>query len=79
MLMSLYDHQDHQHNDRNFCIDILIILNASVSLRHIWSGSLIFKAVSDDRELMMKLYLVVRHNNRSALFDRHLLSTGAAE
>ena len=48
-------------DDRHFCMDILTILNASVSLRHIWSGSLNYEAVSDGGELTMNLYLVVRH------------------
>lgn len=60
-------------------MDILIILSASVSPRHIWSGSFNYEAVSDGGELTMELYLVVRNWNKSALFDRHLLSTGAAE
>lgn len=51
-------------------MDILTILNASVSLRHIWSGSLNYEAVSDGGELTMNLYLVVRHWNKSAVFDR---------
>lgn len=42
-------------------MDILIILYASVSPRHIWCGSFNYEAVSDGGELTMELYLVVRN------------------